>query len=117
MSGDRLVYSTHPRQEPDCPRCQQPALDCTCKKIELAPNQQTARLAHDRKRRRGKVVTVVSGLVLSEEKLLELSKVLKSRCGAGGTIKEGEIEIQGEHRDKIAEYLKELGYKVKLVGG
>lgn len=115
--SDRLVYSTHPRQEPDCPRCHQSSLDCICRKIEPAPSQQTARLAHDRKRRRGKVVTVVSGLALSEPKLLELAKALKGRCGAGGTLKDGEIEIQGEHRDKIAEYLKELGYKVKFVGG
>jgi len=115
--ADRLVYSTHPRPR-ECPRCHEPENQCLCPPAEeLPPNKQTARLAHDRKRRRGKVVTVVSGLVLSDEKLTELAKLLKNRCGAGGTVKDGEIEIQGELRDRVAAVLSELGYKTKMVGG
>lgn len=117
MCADRIVYSTHPRPQPDCPRCHEPVGTCTCRTVEIPPERQTARLEHDRKRRRGKVVTVVSGLVLSEAKLTELAKQLKNRCGAGGTVKDGEIEIQGEHRDKIALMLKAWGYRTKLVGG
>ncbi|MBC8121793.1 MAG: stress response translation initiation inhibitor YciH [Gemmatimonadaceae bacterium] len=117
MCADRIVYSTHPRPDPLCPRCGEPAERCACRTVELPPNRQTARLEHDRKRRRGKSVTVIGGLVLSEAKLTELTKLLKNRCGAGGTVKDGEIEIQGDHRDKVAQILHELGYRTKMVGG
>ncbi|UFP93817.1 translation initiation factor [Gloeobacter morelensis] len=117
MSPDRTVYSTHPRPQPRCETCGELASVCGCEPQSIAPNKQTARLAHDRKRRRGKVVTVVSGLVLSEAQLDELAKLLKSQCGAGGTIKDSEIEIQGEHREKVAGILQKLGFKIKLVGG
>ncbi|AGY59379.1 translation initiation factor [Gloeobacter kilaueensis] len=117
MSPDRIVYSTHPRPEPRCEGCGAPQSECSCPVAEIPPRKQTARLAHDRKRRRGKVVTVVSGLQLSEVNLSELARLLKNRCGAGGTVKDDEIEIQGEHRDKVAMILQELGYKTKLVGG
>lgn len=81
------------------------------------PSQQTARLALDRSHRRGKVVTVVSNLVLSQADLEALARALKTLCGAGGTIKDGTIEVQGDHREKIADHLAKLGYKVKRVGG
>ncbi len=115
MSADRIVYSTNPRPEPTCLKCGE--APCVCAPVEVPPNKQTARIEHDRKRRRGKVVTVISGLVLSESKLTELAKTLKNRCGAGGTVKDSEIEIQGEHRDKIAQWLQEMGYRTKFVGG
>lgn len=83
----------------------------------LPPQQQTVYLHHDSKGRGGKTVTVVKKLILSEEDLKELAKKLKQVCGSGGTIKDGEIEIQGEHREKIAEALMKLGYKVKIAGG
>ena len=60
---------------------------------------------------------MVKNLILSEEALKELAKRLKQTCGSGGTIKDGLIEIQGEHRGKISEVLRELGYKVKIAGG
>lgn len=90
----------------------QPA--CT---ISLPPKQQTVYLHRDTKGRGGKAVTLVKNLILSEEALKELAKRLKQTCGSGGTIKDGLIEIQGEHRGKISEVLRELGYKVKIAGG
>jgi translation initiation factor 1 len=83
----------------------------------LPPQQQNVYLHRDSKGRGGKSVTLVKNLVLSEDNLKELSKQLKQACGSGGTVKDGQIEIQGEHREKIAEFLRELGYKVKIAGG
>lgn len=83
----------------------------------LPPQSQTAYLHRDKGGRGGKVVTLVKNLVLSEDDLKSLAKQLKQECGSGGTVKDGVIEIQGEHRDKIASVLQRLGYKVKLAGG
>ena len=83
----------------------------------LPPQQQTAYLHRDKSGRGGKVVTLVKNLVLSEDDLKELSKKLKQACGVGGTVKDGAIEIQGEQRERIAEVLQRLGYKVKIAGG
>jgi translation initiation factor 1 len=74
-------------------------------------------LHRDSKGRRGKAVTLVKGLVLTQPALRELGRQLKQLCGSGGTVKEGVIEIQGEHREKLAEELRRLGYKVKIAGG
>ena len=76
----------------------------------LPPNQQTAYLHHDSKGRGGKTVTLVKKLILSEEDLRQLATQLKQVCGSGGTIKDGAIEIQGEHREKIAQTLIQKGY-------
>ena len=83
----------------------------------LPPREQTAYLHRDSKGCGGKTVTLIKKLILSEEDMKELAKRLKQTCGTGGTVKGGEIEIQGEHRDKIAAELKSLGYKVKIAGG
>lgn len=83
----------------------------------LPPPQQIIYLHRESKGRGGKTVTLVKGLVLSEEDLKSLTKQLKQICGTGGTFKDGLIEIQGEHRERIAEALKKLGYKVKIAGG
>ena len=83
----------------------------------LPAQQQTAYLHRESKGRGGKTVTLVKNLVLSEKDLKALAKRLKQACGTGGTVKEGMIEIQGEHRKKIAETLVNLGYKVKIAGG
>lgn len=83
----------------------------------LPPIQQIAYLHRESKGRGGKTVTLVKNLVLSEADLKSLSKRLKQACGSGGTVKDGLIEIQGEHRQTIAEVLKGLGYKVKIAGG
>jgi translation initiation factor 1 len=83
----------------------------------LPPKQQTIYLHRDSKGRGGKAVTLVKGLMLSEDDLKSMAKKLKQDCGTGGTIKDGVIEIQGEHREKIAEILRKLEYKVKIAGG
>ena len=83
----------------------------------LPANQQTVYLQRDSKGRGGKSVTLVKKLVLSDPDLKELATKLKQLCGSGGTVKDGMIEIQGEHREKIAEALKKMGYKVKIAGG
>ncbi len=83
----------------------------------LPPHEQTAYLHHDSKGRGGKTVTLIKKLILSEDDMKELAKHLKQICGTGGTVKDGEVEIQGEHREKIADELKKLGYKVKIAGG
>ena len=83
----------------------------------LLPQQQTAYLHRESGGRGGKVVSVVKNLVLTEEDLKTLAKKLKQECGTGGTVKDGVIEIQGEHRQRMAEVLQKLGYKVKIAGG
>src|SRR5688572_9808262 len=85
--------------------------------VSLPPAQQTAYLHRDSKGRRGGTVTLIRKLVLSDEDLKDLAKKLKQLCGSGGTVKDGEIEIQGEHRQRIAGALQEMGYKVKIAGG
>jgi translation initiation factor 1 len=83
----------------------------------LPTQQQTVYLHRESSGRHGKAVTVVKNLVLSADDLKALAKKLKEACGTGGTIKEGVIEIQGEQRERIAEVLRKLGYKVKIAGG
>ncbi|NWF63310.1 MAG: stress response translation initiation inhibitor YciH [Chloroflexi bacterium] len=83
----------------------------------LSPQQQTAYLHRESGGRGGKVVSVVKNLILTEEDLKTLAKKLKQECGTGGTVKDGVIEIQGEHRQRMAEVLQKLGYKVKIAGG
>ena len=83
----------------------------------LPPEQQTAYLHRESSGRGGKAVTVVKNLVLSDNDLKALAKKLKEACGTGGTIKDGVIEMQGEQRERIAEILRKLGYKVKIAGG
>ncbi len=104
----RLVYSTDP--EPEAPAEQTPA-------VYPSAAKQTARIWRDSKRRRGKTVTVVGGLQHDPATFEALLKRLKQQCGAGGTFKDGEIEIQGDHRERIAAALAALGYKIKHVGG
>ena len=86
-------------------------------KKSLPPQQQTAYLHRESGGRGGKVVSIVKNLTLSEDDMKSLAKKLKQECGTGGTVKDGLIEIQGEHRQKMADVLQKLGYKVKIAGG
>jgi translation initiation factor 1 len=89
----------------------------TSRVTSLPPQQQTAYLHRESKGRGGKTVTVIKNLILSSSDMKSLAKKLKAACGSGGTVKEGLIEIQGEHREKIAATLDKMGYKVKIAGG
>lgn len=80
---------------------------------DAEPAKQTIRVAVDRKRRAGKTVTVASGFQHTAETLATVAQTLKKKCGSGGTAKDGEIEIQGDHVAKISDELRKLGYKVK----
>ncbi len=106
----RLVYST---RDGDMRKTSQAPSSVR----SLPPRQQTARVSLEKSHRRGKVVTVIAGLVLSEADLEALARSLKALCGAGGTTREGRIEVQGDQRDKIVAHLTASGYKVKRAGG
>ena len=105
--GGRIVFSTNPDFEPQ----EEEELQET-----LAPEEQTLYLSLDRKQRKGKEVTLVQGFVGTEDNLKELGKTLKSKCGTGGSVKEGEILIQGDFRQKVKELLEQQGYWIKLKG-
>ena len=104
-----MVYSTNPDFEYTTAEEEQATT--------LPPQQQNLRVWLDRKQRGGKTVTLVKGFVGTDEDLSELGRMLKSRCGVGGSAKDGEIIIQGDHRDRIVELLTKAGYRCKKAGG
>lgn len=113
--NSNLVYSTDSGRI--CPACQHPVVRCQCKKRSVAvPNDGIVRLRRETKGRKGKGVTLIDGLGMDTDALGSFAKTLKNKCGSGGTVKEGIIEIQGDHRQFLATFLQEAGYKVKLAG-
>lgn len=101
-----------------CPNCGKPAAKCICRQKESSPKGDgIVRLMRETKGRKGKGVSLITGVPLEHDGLRNLAKQLKQKCGSGGTIKNGVIEIQGDHRDMLMEELKKLGYKVKKSGG
>jgi translation initiation factor 1 len=120
MNNSRLVYSTETGRI--CPLCNKPISKCICKNKKSKSHidnkiDGTIRIKREVKGRKGKTVTTIAGLAHNENKLKELAKQLKSRCGAGGAVKNGIIIIQGDHREKLQSELEKEGYKTKLAGG
>lgn len=114
-----LVYSTESGQH--CPDCGEAKGQCKCDELSEAERLATldgvVRIRRETKGRKGKGVTTISGVPLTSAALKVLAKRLKQRCGTGGAIKEGVIEIQGDHREVLRQALEAEGYKVKLSGG
>jgi len=104
-----IVYSTNPNYEYE--------FDEDEVMETLPPQKQTLKVMIDKKQRKGKAVTLIAGFVGSNDDLKDLGKLLKSKCGVGGSVKDREILIQGDHRDKIIEILNKENYKTKRVGG
>ena len=100
-----------------CPDCSRPPRLCVCRKKSLPPpGDGTIRISRSTKGRKGKGVTVLAGVPHTGDALKEFAKNMKRLCGAGGTVKDGFVEIQGEHRDLLASELTKLGYRVKISG-
>jgi translation initiation factor 1 len=112
-----LVYSTEAGRM--CPQCGRPVAGCACKTGAPAPaaSDGIVRVSHETKGRRGKGVTIVRGLALESAALLQLAQQLKAACGTGGTVKDGTIEIQGDHRERVVAALVAQGRTVKRAGG
>lgn len=111
-----LVWSSEPDAQRRCERCGRSP--CVCPPAaNPPPEKQTAWLGRSRKGRAGKTVVTIEGLQLDEAGLSELARTVRQRCGTGGTVKDGVIEVQGDIRDRVAQTLQGLGYRVKLVGG
>lgn len=112
-----LVYST--QQGRMCPACGLPVAACACRaeKQGLPRGDGIVRVGRETKGRQGKGVTVITGVPLGEDELKKLAQELKSKCGCGGTVKDGVIEIQGDQRDRLVELLTAKGWKVKKAGG
>lgn len=111
----RLFAGTPFDRPPRCESCDRPEAECVCPPeapVRCPPSQQTARVRVE-KRKKGKLVTVVSGLSPDDNDLAALLTKLKTTCGAGGTLRDDLLEIQGDHRDRIASLLRELGYRVR----
>lgn len=111
-----LVYSTE--RGLVCPACRLPVAKCRCRKDPDPPmGDGIVRVRRETKGRRGKTVTTVHGVPLAGDALRDLAAELKRRCGTGGTLKDGAIEIQGDHREAVVAELSRKGFTVKAAGG
>jgi len=110
-----LIYSTEHGKM--CPACRKPVAECICSRNATIPSDGIVRVSRETKGRKGKGVTLVKGLALDTLALAQLGKQLKAACGSGGTVKDGAIEIQGDHCEWVIEYLKKQNWAVKRAGG
>ncbi len=115
-NSNPTVYTTESGRL--CPKCGKPISNCVCKKLSSRPaGDGIVRIQRDSKHRKGKTVTIISGVPGDDDALRQLLSDLKRLCGTGGTLKDGILEIQGDHRDIIHNELKKRGFPVKLAGG
>lgn len=116
-TNSRLVYSSASGRI--CPKCKKPIAACACSKLAATtpPRDGVVRVGRETKGRKGKGMTLITGVPLPTDELKKLAKELKQKCGTGGTLKDGVIEIQGDHRDALVEMLKARGWTVKRSGG
>ncbi|MBF0178528.1 MAG: translation initiation factor Sui1 [Magnetococcales bacterium] len=113
---ERVVYSTE--QGRMCPECHQPAAACACKRNPtVAGMDGVVRVSRETKGRKGKGVTLVRGVPMDAESLDRLGKSLRTLCSTGGTVKDGVIELQGDHIEQVIAHLKPRGWVVKRSGG
>lgn len=111
-----LVYSTEVGRT--CPGCRQALAQCVCQAASPRPaGDGWVRIQRETKGRGGKAVTLVKGLELNDTEMVALAKQLKAACGSGGTVKDGVVEIQGDHVEKVMAWLTQRGHKVKRAGG
>jgi translation initiation factor 1 len=115
LSTGGLVYSTESGRM--CPGCRQPVDQCRCRQSAAPVGDGIVRVSRETKGRGGKAVTLVKGLALETATLTALGKQLKAQCGTGGTVKDGVIEIQGDHVERVMTSLKAMGHVVKRAGG
>jgi translation initiation factor 1 len=117
LDGGGIVYSTGIGER--CPNCLRPIRECVCKKGTPGKSLSdgTVRVSRETQGRKGKGVTVISGLGLATQQLEALATELKKKCGSGGAVAEGRIEIQGDHRDRLVGELTRRGWKAKRAGG
>ncbi len=113
LSG--LVYSTDSGRH--CPACEQPQDNCICAEQPINSGDGIARVRRESKGRGGKTVTTIQGLCLTLEELKTLTAALKKRCGCGGSLKNGVIEIQGDQVELLIEELQKRGFTAKKSGG
>ncbi len=114
-TNSHLVYSSDTGRT--CPTCGKPVGACAGHSSQSKSGDGVVRVARETKGRKGKGVSIVTGVPLPGDQLQQLAKELKARCGAGGTVKDGVIEIQGEHRDTLVQELTNRGFQVKRAGG
>ncbi|WP_336366169.1 translation initiation factor Sui1 [Marinobacter sp. C2H3] len=110
-----LVYSTD--QGRMCPHCRHPMDDCQCGKARRPVGDGIVRVSRETKGRKGKGVTLITGIPLDDTELKAYAKILKAKCGTGGTVKDGVVEIQGDQRDLLIPLLEQRGWTVKRAGG
>ena len=117
--GGGLVYSTDKGRI--CPGCQRAQLECVCNDRSRArpggAGDGAVIVSRESKGRKGAGVTLIRGLPLADKDLAALAKKLEARCGVGGSVKDGVIELQGEQRDRVLELLAAEGYRAKKAGG
>ena len=110
------VYSTDSGRM--CPACRKPMAHCVCSlKTAATSTDGIVRVSRETKGRNGKAVTLVKGLALDHAALTVLAKSLKAACGSGGTLKDGVVEVQGDHIERVIALLKQQGFGVKRAGG